>query len=32
MPRVVGAMYTTWQRDFNDLEVFAQVVDRAERN
>jgi hypothetical protein len=28
---VVGVMYTTWQRNFNDLEAFAKVVDRFER-
>jgi hypothetical protein len=29
---VVGVMYTTWQRNFGDLESFARVVDRFERN
>ena len=29
---VIGVMYTTWQRNFNDLEGFARVVDRFERN
>jgi len=32
VPGVVGVMYTTWQRNFSDLEAFARVVDRFERN
>jgi hypothetical protein len=29
---VIGVMYTTWQRNFTDLEAFARVVDRFEKN
>lgn len=29
---VAGVMYTTWQRNFADLEAFARVVDRFERS
>ena len=28
---VIGVMYTTWQRKFNDLEAFAKVVDAFEK-
>jgi hypothetical protein len=26
VPGVVGVMYTTWQRKFDDLERFADIV------
>jgi hypothetical protein len=32
VPGVAGVMYTTWQRNFSDLESFARVVDGFERN
>jgi hypothetical protein len=28
---VIGVMYTTWQRKFNDLEAFAKVMDAFEK-
>lgn len=31
IPGVIGVMYTTWQRNFSDLEAFADVVNRFER-
>ncbi len=30
IPGVVGVMYTTWQRNYDDLKAFAAVVDRFE--
>ena len=30
IPGVVGVMYTTWQRNFTDLEAFAKIVDQYE--
>ncbi len=32
VPGVVGVMYTTWQRNFSDLEAFAREVERFEQN
>jgi hypothetical protein len=29
---VIGVMYTTWQQNFTDLEAFAGVVDKFEKN
>lgn len=31
-PGVLGVMYTTWQRNFSDLQAFAREVDRFEKN
>ncbi|MDB6109465.1 MAG: putative glycosyl hydrolase [Pedosphaera sp.] len=32
VPGVIGVMYTTWERNFTDLEAFAGVVDKFEKN
>jgi hypothetical protein len=29
MPGVIGAMYTTWQNKYSDLEAFSKAIDEA---
>jgi hypothetical protein len=29
IPRVIGVMYTTWKRNYDDLEAFARIADEA---
>jgi len=31
IPGVVGVMYTTWQRNYNDLKAFSKAVDHYEQ-